>query len=120
MTLLKMIENVIDDNDILKQIVRKIINRYPEYVHRKMNQFETGKEAMQQIEAEISSRLTSPQFNVDKNSKPYKYNNKVKNITAVQEILSSYKEDINILTTKIQQQALLGCIDTLKTLYKTM
>ena len=126
MTLLKMIENVIEENDTRKQIAEKIINKYPEYVHCKMNQSETGKKAIQQINAEISGKLTFPQFSVDKNSKPYKYNNKIVNDTetgnmaTVRKMLSSCKGDFDTVTTKIQQQALSDCIDTLKTLYKTM
>lgn len=76
-TLLQKIVDVIDYGDTRTQITGSLIKKYPKVLINKTNAYGDGEKAIKQINAEVSSELSSNRheiFNVDRSRRPYRYN----------------------------------------------
>lgn len=75
-TLLEKIKSVLKDGDTKLDIYERIVSKYPEFLEYKTNCYNSEKKAIQQIKAEIGSRLFTKReviFNIDKSEKPHRY-----------------------------------------------
>ena len=75
-TVISMIIDVIEDGDNTNDILDKIINKYPEYIDKKVVQRGSNDLGIDQARAEISSRVHTSEgvhFVCDRNTKPHQY-----------------------------------------------
>lgn len=75
-TQLEMIQDVLVNGDTNKEIYDKIISKSPEWLEKKIPQFESEKKAIQQLRVQISERLNYYEgtlFEIDRSSRPFRY-----------------------------------------------
>ena len=75
-TQISRIKELLSDGDTAKDVFNKIIANYPEILEKRLKQVSTEKQAMQQLNAQISSVLYRHEgilFDIDRSTRPYRY-----------------------------------------------